>query len=135
MKFSIMIAAMTIAISISAGIATAETVDIGMGQMDRGEFEALKQMVSGDQPFSADMAQEKNAGVYVAEFEWSDVQDIRQAMNTSGTLRNSMDAVSDTGPVDIGTGAMSAGEFCGLNNMVPSNTVGRNAAGFQFICQ
>jgi hypothetical protein len=135
MKFSFMIAAMTIAISISAGIATAQSVDIGMGQMDRGEFEALKRMVSGDQPLTDYRTQEKAAGVYVAEFNWSDVQDIREAMNTSKSSRNSMAAVSNTGPVDIGTGLMSSGEFCDLNKLVASNTGGRTAAGFQFVCQ
>jgi hypothetical protein len=135
MKLTYVIAAMTIAISISAGIATAEPVNIGLGQMDRGEFETLKQMVSGDQPFTAFSTQEKDAGVLAAEFNWSDAQDIRQAMNTSKSSRNPMAAVSATDPVDIGTGAMSAGEFCDLNKLVASNTGSRTAAGFQFVCQ
>jgi len=134
MKYSFMIAAMVIAVTMFSGIATAGSVDIGMGQMDRGEFEALKRMVSGDQPFTAYTTQEKAAGVYVAEFEWSDVQDIRQAMNSGESSRNSMAAVSDTGLVDIGLGVMSTGEFCNLNKLVASNTRGRTAAGFQFIC-
>jgi len=134
MKYSIIFATMAIAVTMLAGIATAEPVDIGMGQMDRGEFEALKRMVSGDQPFTADRAQEKDAGVYVAEFNWSDVQDIRQAMNTSNSSRNSMAAVSGNGPVDIGLGAMSTSEFCDLNKLVASNSAGQNPAGFQFIC-
>ena len=134
MKYSTIIAAMAIAMTMLAGIATAESVDIGMGQMDRGEFETLKRMVSCDQPFTADRTQEKDTGVYVAEFDWSDVQDIRQAMNTSKSTHNSMAAVSDTGSVDIGFGAMSTSEFCDLNKLVASNTRGRTAAGFQFIC-
>jgi hypothetical protein len=134
MKYSTIIATMAIAMTMLAGIATAESVDIGMGQMDRGEFETLKRMVSGDQPFTADRTQEKDTGVYVAEFDWSDVQDIRQAMNTSKSTHNSMAAVSDTGSVDIGLGAMSTSEFCDLNKLVASNTSGQTAAGFQFVC-
>ena len=134
MKYSTIIATMAIAMTMLAGIATAESVDIGMGQMDRGEFETLKRMVSGDQPFTADRTQEKDTGVYVAEFDWSDVQDIRQAMNTSKSTHNSMAAVSDTGSVDIGLGAMSTDEFCDLNELVASNTGNQSAAGFRFIC-
>jgi len=134
MKSSFMIAAMTITITIFAGIAAAGSVDIGMGQMDRSEFEALKMIVSGDQAFTAHGNHKKAAGVTVAEFEWSDVQGIREAMNTSESSHNSMAAVSDTGPVDIGTGAMSTSEFCDLNKLVASNTGGLTAAGFQFVC-
>jgi hypothetical protein len=36
--------------------------------------------------------------------------------------------------VDIGLGSMSSGEFCDLNKLVASNTGGRTAAGFQFVC-
>ena len=135
MRNSFLIAAMAIAVAMFTGITTAESVDIGTGQMDRGEFEALKRMVSGDQPSIADRTREKTAGAYVAEFNWSDVQDIRQAMmKTSRNSHNSMAAVSETDPVDIGLGSMSTGEFCDLNKLVASNTGGQAAAGFRFIC-
>jgi len=135
MKYSFIIAAMAIAVTMFTGIATAEFVDIGTGQMDRGEFEALKRMVSGDQPSTADRTREKAAGAHVAEFNWSDVQDIRQAMmKTSKSSHHSMAAVSETDPVDIGLGSMSTGEFCDLNKLVASNTGGQAAAGFRFIC-
>jgi hypothetical protein len=119
-----------------AGVATANSVDIGLGQMDRAEFETLKRMVSGDQAFSANSAreQEKVAVKNVAEFNWNDVQDIRQAMTADETPRNATAAASDTGPVDIGLGTMSSNEFCDLNKLVASNTGGQAAAGFQFIC-
>lgn len=55
-------------------------------------------------------------------------------MNTSESFRKSMAAVYDTGPVDIGTGTMSASEFCNLNKLVASNTGEWTAAGFQFVC-
>lgn len=134
MKYSLNIAVMAIALAMLAGIATAGSVDIGLGQMDRAEFETLKQMVSGDQPFSADRTQEKSAGVYVAEFDWSVVQDIRQPMSAGDRSRSATAAVSEPGTVDIGLGSMSTGEFCDLNKLVASNTSGRSAAGFQFIC-
>lgn len=134
MKHTFRIAVMAIAVAMLAGIATAESVDIGLGQMDRAEFETLKRMVSGDQPFSVDRTQEKAADVYVAEFDWSDVQDIRRAMTADETPRNATAAAFDTGPVDIGLGTMSTNEFCDLNKLVASNTGGQAAAGFQFLC-
>lgn len=136
MKHTFRITVMAIAVAMMAGIATAGSVDIGLGQMDRAEFETLKRMVSGDQPFSANSAQEqeKVAVKNVAEFNWNDVQDIRQAMTADETPRNATVAASDTGPVDIGLGAMSTNEFCDLNKLVASNTGGQAAAGFQFIC-
>ena len=136
MKHTFRITVMAIAVAMMAGIATAGSVDIGLGQMDRAEFETLKRMVSGDQPFSANSAQEqeKVAVKNVAEFNWNDVQDIRQAMTADETPRNATAAASDTGPVDIGLGTMSSNEFCDLNKLVASNTGGQAAAGFQFIC-
>jgi len=136
MKHTFRIAVMAIAVTMLAGIATANSVDIGLGQMDRAEFETLKRMVSGDQAFSANSAreQEKVAVKNVAEFNWNDVQDIRQAMTADETPRNATAAASDTGPVDIGLGTMSTNEFCDLNKLVASNTGGQAAAGFQFIC-
>lgn len=134
MKYSFMIVAMAIAVTMFAGNAAADAVDIGLGQMDRGEFQTLKRMVSGDQPFIADRTREKAAGVYVAEFDWRDVQDIRRAMDAGEISRSPTAAVSEPGPVDIGLGSMSTGEFCDLNKMVASTANGRSAAGFQFIC-
>jgi len=136
MKHTLSITAMAMAMTVAmlAGIATAGSVDIGLGQMDRAEFETLKRMVSGDQPFYSDSTQEKVADLRVAEFDRSVVQDIRQGMSDEENSRNAMAAVSDTGPVDIGLGAMSTGEFCDLNKLVASNTGGEAAAGFQFIC-
>jgi len=135
MKRTFHIAAMAMAMAMLAGIATADSVDIGLGQMDRSEFETLKRMVSGDQPFFANSVQEqeKVADKNVAEFHWSDVQDIRQAMTDDETPRIAMAAVSE-GPVDIGLGTMSTNEFCDLNKLVASNTGGQAAAGFQFLC-
>lgn len=136
MKHLFRIAVMAITVTMLAGVATANSVDIGLGQMDRAEFETLKRMVSGDQAFSANSAreQEKVAVKNVAEFNWNDVQDIRQAMTADETPRNATAAASDTGPVDIGLGTMSSNEFCDLNKLVASNTGGQAAAGFQFIC-
>ena len=134
MKRSLIMAVMAIAVAMLTGIATADTVDIGLGEMDRAEFETLKRMVSGDQPFSANSTLEKAAGENVAELDRRVVQDIRQAMSAGENSRHAAAAVSDTGPVDIGLGSMSAGEFCDLNKLVASNTGGQAVAGFQFIC-
>jgi hypothetical protein len=136
MKHTFRIAVMAIAVAMLSGIATADSVDIGLGQMDRAEFETLKQMVSGGQPFSANSAREQEgvAVKNVAEFDSSVLQDIRQAMTADETPHNATVAVSDAGPVDIGLGTMNTNEFCDLNKLVASNTGGQAAAGFQFLC-
>ena len=136
MKHTFHIAVLAIAVAMLSGIATADSVDIGLGQMDRAEFETLKRMVSGDQAFSANSVQEqeKVAVKNVAEFNWKDVQDIRQAMTADETSRSAIAAVSNTGPVDIGLGSMSTSEFCDLNKLVASNAGGQTSAGFQFLC-
>ncbi|WP_319523462.1 hypothetical protein [Breoghania sp.] len=134
MKRLVIMAVMAIAVAMLTGIAAAGSVNIGLGEMDRTEFETLKRMVSGDQPFSANSTLEKAADENVAELDRRVVQDIRQAMSAGENSRNATAAVSDTGPVDIGLGSMSTGEFCDLNKLVASNAGGQAVAGFQFIC-
>jgi hypothetical protein len=116
-----------------AGLAMAESVDIGMGRMDRAEFEALQQMVRGAYPPPASVSTPKPSENRVAEFNRSDVDAIRLAMASDTERRNTNPSESDERMVDIGTGSMSASEFCDLNKLVASNTTGQNS-GFTFIC-
>jgi len=121
MKKSIYIAIMAMAAMVWAGTALADSVDIGLGEMDRTEFETLRQMVSGEYRPSDVATREKAEDEYVAEFNWRDVEEIQQAM--AGSVSRQNDAVaSATGLVDIGLGSMSTTEFCDLNKLVASNS-------------
>lgn len=125
---SFYIAAMTMAMVLVAGIAMAETVDIGTGRMDRAEFEALRQMVSGDYHPTASISTPVPSDTKVAEFYQRDVDAIRQAMVAGST---EITPVSKNSMVDIGTGSMKTTEFCSLNKLVASNN---RDTGFAFIC-
>ena len=80
MKNSFHIAILAIALLMVAGIASAESVNIGLGAMDRTEFETLRQMVNGEQPFSLAINKTKPADTYVGEFNWEEVEGFRQSM-------------------------------------------------------
>ncbi|MBC2711110.1 MAG: hypothetical protein HGJ94_08970 [Desulfosarcina sp.] len=133
MRNSFCIVAMAMAMVMVAGIVMAETVDIGLGRMDRAEFAALRLMVSGDYHPSATVSTEIPKETRVAEFNRSDVDSIRQAMTASIAERNAAASASNNDMVDIGTGSMAASEFCDLNKLVASNRTNQNG-GFAFIC-
>ena len=131
---SLNIMAAVMATMMMAGVAMAGSVDIGLGRMDQAEFETLKQMVSGDyQPFDS-VTTEIQRDVRVAEFNQTDVDDIRQAMAAGSIQRDVTESAANNGMVDIGTGAMATGEFCDLNKLVATNTVTGPNSGFDFIC-
>ena len=127
------IAIMALAAVMLAGIAMADSVDIGLGEMSQSEFETLQQMVSGNYQPSDSVTEVKYKEIHVAEFNWSDVVEIRQAMVANGTPQDSMQASSADRLVDIGLGAMSTNEFCDLNKLVASNTA-THTDGFGYIC-
>jgi hypothetical protein len=115
------------------GVAWAESVNIGMGTMDRAEFDQLKQMVNGH--YHAATASVSTPVVdesRVAEFNVREVEAIRHAMHARPAEHN-MIASASTGMVDIGTGTMSTSEFCNLNNLVASNQI-TPTGGFSYLC-
>ena len=134
MKKSFSIMALTVALTLMTGMAMADSVDIGLGQMDRAEFEALRQMVAGEfQPSDSVTTKVSADESYVAEFSQRDVESIRQAMTRGGDTTTSLAAAPSGSQVDIGLGSMSTSEFCDLNKLVASNTAGHNG-GFTYIC-
>lgn len=133
MKKSFYIATMTIAIVMTVGVAMAETVDIGMGRMDRAEFERLQQMVSGEyQPVDSDTT-DMHEKRHLAEFNEADVEALRQAMASDAARQEAVASTSSTGLVDIGTGSMPNSEFCDLNKLVANAAAGQTG-GFGFVC-
>ena len=134
MKKSFSIMALTVAVTLMTGMAMADSVDIGLGQMDRAEFEALRQMVAGEfQPSDSLTTKVSADEAYVAEFNQRDVESIRQAMTRNSDTTTALTAAPGGSQVDIGLGAMSTNEFCDLNKLVASNTAGHNG-GFTYIC-
>ena len=131
MKQIYTIMAMVIAVTMMAGVAMADSVDIGLGRMDRAEFEALKQMVAGNYQSTESNRTETPAQIRVAEFDQSVVDEIRQGMAAGSAERQEIAAASQDNLVDVGLGAMSTNEFCDLNKLVASNT---QTWGFEFIC-
>jgi hypothetical protein len=133
MKKSFYIMAVTMAMVMVAAVAMAETVDIGLGSMDRAEFESLKQMIGGDLQPTARVSAEQTGQLRFAEFNQADVDEIREAMSTATRRQPASAFASDDNLVDIGTGSMATGDFCDLNKLVASNGTTRTA-GFRFIC-
>ena len=133
MKKSFYIVTITMATVLMAGIAMADSVDIGLGRMDRAEFETLRQMVSGNFQPSVSGSPQIAADTRVAEFNQRDVDAIRQVMVAGNIQQEDTASASIDGLVDIGTGSMATSEFCDLNKLVASNTTSQTG-GFAFIC-
>lgn len=131
---SLNIMAAVMATMMMAGVAMAGSVDIGLGTMDQAEFDTLRQMVNGSYQPSDSVTTEIRQNIHVAEFNQTDVDDIRQAMAASSIQRDATESAANNGMVDIGTGAMTTGEFCDLNKLVATNTVTGPNSGFDFIC-
>ena len=126
--------AMTMMIMAMANFAlAADTVDIGLGTMDRAEFETLRQMVRGDYQPTSSVSTETVREIRVAEFNVRDIESIRQAMAADRDQAMMADAQTQNRLVDIGLGSMSTSEFCDLNKLVASNTTAQDA-GLTFIC-
>jgi hypothetical protein len=133
MKKSFFILAVAITMAMTASVAMAETVDIGLGSMDQSEFKALKQMIGGDFQPSPRVSAEKPRQRRIAEFNQADVDEIRVAMSTDIHSQPASAFASDDNLVDIGTGSMATSEFCDLNKLVASSGTNR-PTGFNFIC-
>lgn len=131
---SLSIMAVAMATMMVAGVAMAGSVDIGLGRMDQAEFDTLRQMVNGSYQPSDSVTTEIRQNVHVAEFNQTDVDDIRQAMAAGSIQRDATESVANNGMVDIGTGEMATNEFCDLNKLVASNTVTNTNSGFNYIC-
>ena len=131
---SLNIMAAVMATMMVAGVAMAGSVDIGLGRMDQAEFDTLRQMVNGSYQPSDSVTTEIRQNIHVAEFNQTDVDDIRQAMAAGSVQRDATESAANNGMVDIGTGAMATGEFCDLNKLVATNTVTGPNSGFDFIC-
>lgn len=131
---SLNIMAAVVATMMVAGVAMAGSVDIGLGRMDQAEFDTLRQMVNGSYQPSDSVTTEIRQNIHVAEFNQTDVDDIRQAMAAGSIQRDATESLANNGMVDIGTGAMATGEFCDLNKLVATNTVTGPNSGFDFIC-
>ncbi len=125
------IMAMMIAMAMMTGVAMADSVDIGLGRMDRAEFDALKQMVAGNYQPTESISTKRPAQIRVAEFDLSVVEEIRQGMVTSSDGHQDVATASQENLVDVGLGSMTTSEFCDLNKLVASNT---ETWGFEFIC-
>jgi len=132
MKKSFYTTIVAMALLMAAGIASADSVDIGLGQMDRAEFESLRQIMSGEHRSSVAVKKDKPADIYVGELNWKDVEAIRHSMAFGGSGRSET-AVASSGQVNIGLGAMPTTEFCDLNKLVASNNV-NSTQGFGFVC-
>ena len=131
--FTIMAMVMMALMVTSVFAAAADSVDIGMGRMDRSEFNALQQMVRGDYRPTQSVTTEIPQVTHVAEFNVRDVESIRQAMVGNRDQEMVATSASPNKLVDIGLGSMSTNEFCDLNKLVASNTNQQNE-GFGFIC-
>jgi 2-oxo-4-hydroxy-4-carboxy--5-ureidoimidazoline (OHCU) decarboxylase len=123
--------AIVMAVTMTAGVAMADSVDIGLGQMDRTEFDTLKQMVAGTYQSTAPNRTEAYSPIRVAEFDLSVVEAIRQGMAANSGGRQEVAAAEQDNLVDVGLGSMTTNEFCDLNKLVASNT---ETWGFEFIC-
>lgn len=131
---SFYIAAMTMAIVMMAAVAIAGMVDIGLGRMDRTEFETLQQIVNGDFQPTPRVSAGEPAQRRIAEFNESDVDEIRLAMGNGSGQHTATAIASVERMVDIGTGSMAAGDFCDLNKLVANNNTNNQNSGFAFIC-
>mgnify|MGYP003573591802 FL=1 len=131
---SLNIMAVVMATMMVAGVAMAGSVDIGLGRMDQAEFDTLRQMVNGNYQPSDSVTTEIRQNIHVAEFNQTDVDDIRQAMAAGSIPRDATESIANNEMVDIGTGEMATGEFCDLNKLVANNTVSGPNSGFNFIC-
>ena len=134
MKRSFTIMALTMAMVIMAGVAAADSVDIGLGRMDSAEFEVLRQMVAGQyEPTRSVTTAITRDASYVAEFDRRDVESIRQGMAQGSDAPVAVAAGTGGSQVDIGLGSMATNEFCDLNKLVASSTTGHKS-GFTYIC-
>jgi hypothetical protein len=130
-KKQYLLTAVVMVMAMTASVAVAGMVDIGLGTMDQAEFQVLQQMVNGSYQPSASPSTPVVEKHYVAEFDQRNVEAIRQAM--TATPGEMTDSVATNTMVDIGLGTMTTGEFCDLNKLVATNQA-TPSTGFTYIC-
>ncbi|PID40978.1 MAG: hypothetical protein CR984_00435 [Proteobacteria bacterium] len=122
MKKMTTVMAMMVMVLMTAGNVAAEMVDIGMGQMERSKFEALKAVlqghpIQGEKAVSTVRAKTENYGLL--EMMPADFDALRDKV--AGKEKNPtpcQTASVATPMVDIGTGEMPADDFVKLKRMV-----------------
>ena len=113
---------MMVMVLMAAGNVAADMVDVGMGQMERSEFESLKAMVQG-QPVGGVPA------IATSRVRSEQYGLIEMAPAAFEALRNKVAGIENVQApyptaraaiqmVDIGTGEMPADEFAALKRMV-----------------
>ncbi len=108
--------------------ASAEMVDIGTGQMQQSEFNALKAMVEGRQTDiltarSTPLVRPERYGM--VEMARTDFESLRKKVAGRSASVDSRLAVKVVPMVTIGTGEMPMDEFIALKNMVKGMDISR----------
>ena len=125
MKKAIMTITAAIIVLVGFNHALAETVDIGMGQMDRSEFLALKKMVQEGRTavtpeITTPLVQVERYGP--VEMSRADYDALRNTVAGIGGAEMPASIVTPSvRTVNIGTGAMPMDEFLALKRMVAQN--------------
>jgi hypothetical protein len=105
--------------------ASAEMVDIGLGEMEQSEFIALKAMVQGQQPDSVPVLStpiDRPERYGMVEMARADIEALRDKMSGRSVSVDAGPAVKAVQMVNIGTGEMPMDEFIALKNMVDGTT-------------
>jgi len=122
-KLTLAIAVLVLAATTQA---SAEMVDIGLGQMERSEFVALQAMVQGRQPdvvpaISTPLDRPERYGpVEMARADFEALRDKVAGRSASVDVRPAAKAVQ---MVNIGTGEMPMDEFIALKNIVEGTDI------------
>ena len=106
--------------------ASAEMVDIGLGEMEQSEFIALKAMVQGQQPDSVPVLStpiDRPERYGMVEMARADIEALRDKMSGRSVSVDAGPAVKAVQMVNIGTGEMPMDEFIALKNMVAGTTI------------
>ena len=98
----------------------AEMVNIGLGQMERSEFQTLKAMVQGQQPDKtvATRPPVRVERYGLVEMSSADFQDLKNKMGRPAVALTDTPSAKSIRMVDIGTGRMPIEEFNALKRMV-----------------
>ncbi|MBC2711111.1 MAG: hypothetical protein HGJ94_08975 [Desulfosarcina sp.] len=131
MKKMTMIVAIVVVALVGFNSASAEMVNIGLGQMEQSEFVALKAMVQGGQTdtvpaLSTPLDRPERYGM--VEMARADFEALRDKVAGRSVSVDEKPAVKAVQMVNIGTGEMPMDEFVALKRMVEGTGV------FKFDC-
>jgi hypothetical protein len=121
MKKSILAAAITIMTLVGISSASAQMVDIGSGQMEQSEFNALKSMVQGQQTGSASVISTPLARLErygPVEMTRDDFVALRDKVTGRNIMVETSPEIKPVQMVNIGTGEMPMDEFMTLKRMI-----------------